>query len=42
MKTRLPFAAAARGRGLRSESFRAIKDDILAHIADERLTDSAV
>jgi transcriptional regulator GlxA family with amidase domain len=38
MKTRLLFTPGARGRGMQSARLKAIKDDILAHIADERLS----
>ena len=38
MKTRLLSAAVAGGRSLQSARLEAIKDDILAHIADERLS----
>ena len=38
MKSGLPFAAVARGGRLQSERLKEIKDDIIAHIADERLS----
>jgi AraC-like DNA-binding protein len=38
MKSGLPFSAVALGGRLQSESLKAIKDDIIAHIANERLS----
>jgi AraC-like DNA-binding protein len=38
MKPGLPFSGVARGGRLQSERLTAIKDDIVAHIADERLS----